>query len=282
MSPVRLSGPPRRGLSPRRARSLRLLAVIAACAGFASACHLDRRPLLGALGDVTPRQYCPGDTLDARFDLLQGETCPGDVDCAAFFPTVTLSATPALFPTTPVRGFSGGLSFPASGDSVSVLFDIDRDSATIPTDRFDDSGSRIFVVRQPLNDQTVVARRMTDFDRELVHDGVCMGSSPAQAPAMLPDGPQFSPQMRLRSLCNINGVPIRVTLSGGAPGLMFTQDLPPGACLDTDGPGVPAGIDASTTVEAARIIPDAGARCSALGPNTPPAPLRTLARLGCG
>lgn len=280
MSPA-LPSAPRRGVSPRSARALRLLGLAIACIGFASACHLDRRPLIGALGDVTPRQFCPGDTMHARFDLLQGETCPGDVDCAAFFPTVTLSASPAAFPTTPVRGFAGGLDFAASGDRMSVLFDIDRDSVTIPTDRFDDAGNRIFVVRQPLIDQTAVARRMTDFDRELVHDGVCMGSTPAQAPAMLPDGPQFSPLMRLRSLCNVSGVPIRVTLSGSAPGAVYTQDLPPGDCVDTGAPGMPAGIDETTTVEAVRMIPDPGARCSALGPNTPPAPLRTVARLGC-
>lgn len=282
MSPVRPSSPSCRSLSPSAARALRLLGLAAACTLFASGCHLERHPLFGSMGDVTPREYCPGDPLRASFDLLQGETCPADVDCAAFSPNMVLSATPADFPTTMLRAYTGGVDFSPSGDSVSVLFDIDRDSVTIPTDRFDDSGNRVFVVRQPLNDQTVVARRMTDFDRELVHDGICMGSTPAQAAAMLPSGPRLSPQMRLQSLCNASGVPIRVTLSGGAPGSEYTRELGVGECLDPHEPGAPADTDRATTVEAVRLIPDPGARCSALGPNTPPAALRTVARLGCG
>ena len=282
MSSTTTAGPSARRLSLRVPPTSHVLALVCACTLFASGCHLDRRPLFGSMGDVTPREYCPGDTLRASFDLLQGETCPGDVDCAAFSPNLVLSATPADFPNTSFRAYTGGVDFSPSGDSVSVLFDIDRGSVTIPTDRFDDSGNRIFVVREPLSDQTVVARRMTDFDQELVHDGVCMGSTPTNVAAMLPGGPRISPQTRLQSLCNRSGVPIRVTLSGGAPGSEYTRELGVGDCLSPDEPGAPAGTDRATTVEAVRMIPDPGARCSATGPNNPPGPLRTVARLGCG
>ncbi|GAB3346264.1 hypothetical protein GCM10027430_03790 [Lysobacter tyrosinilyticus] len=246
---------------------------------FANGCKLDRRAIT-ALGKVEPAQFCPGDTLRASYDLTVGEPCPSDVDCSVHFPNVAISSAPESFPSTSFHAYAGGLDFVPAADSVAVTFDIDRDSVLIPTARFED-GHRVFIQRTPIIDNTVTVTRTDPFSRELVHDGMCAGASPVNAPAMLPGPPQFSSNLRLQSLCNTNGVAILITLSGG--GGTYSQTLMPGECFDATAtaPDIPSGLDASTTVQVARLVPDLGARCSATGPNTPPSPLRTLARMGC-
>ena len=73
-----------------------------------------------------------------------------------------------------------------------------------------------------------------------------------------------------------------VTLRGAASGATYTQMLGVTDCIDPAMPGVPAGIDTSRVVEVRPLAMDPATRCSATGPNTPPPPLRTRSRMGCG
>lgn len=265
-----------------RSHTLFRYCAIAACAVvFANGCTLDRRPLLGSWAKVEPAEFCPGDTLRASYDLLGADVCPAGVDCSPYFPNVAISSAPTSFPATSINNYVGGIDFTPAGDRVDVTFDIDRDNVLIPTDRFDGS-SRIFIQRTPLVDRQITVTRITGTrDTELIHEGMCAGSSGVNAPAELPGLPRVSPNMRLVQLCNTNGVPVVVTLNGSAAGASYTQTLSPGECLDPTMPGVPAGIDSARVVDVRPMFADPGTRCTATGPNNPPPTLRTLARMAC-
>lgn len=264
-------------------RTLFRFCVIATCSAIvATGCVLDRSPLPPGWGTVSPAQYCPGDTLTASYDFLRGESCAtSGVNCADYFPTVTLTSTPMLFPSTSLApGYTGSFSFPASGDSVVVGFHSSTNPVTIPTDRFE-GGNRVFVQRTNVSDTTFTARRIVGTQSfEFTHTGMCAGTAHAYAPGELPGPPRFSANMRLVDVCNTSGTNIVITISGsgGAP---YTQMVTPGNCLDTSAPGVPAGADASRIVEVRPLSPDPAARCTATGPNTPPATLRTVAHMAC-
>lgn len=257
-----------------RTRSVAFVAVL--CAGVLIAgCRLDRSPLYG-MGRVTPQQYCPGDTVTASYDLLMEETCPADVDCAAHFPTLTITSAPESFPPRTVRAYADSFTFSPTADNVGVTFDIDRDAVTIPTSRFDGS-TRIFVQRTNLRDYTHnISRIAGTIDSELLHEGVCAGNTPVNLPADLPGPPRLSPNMRLVELCNTNGIAVTIELVrvGGS----FTATLPPGRCLVPGADGVPADVGDVRTIGA--NAPDLAARCSATM-QQPPRPLRTVARLAC-
>lgn len=249
--------------------------TIAACSVVvASGCMLDRSPILAPWGDVSPREYCAGDTLQASYQFFDG-ACPAGADCTMHFPNVAIRSMPSLFPDTPFNAYRGDVDFAASGDSVAVTFDIDRNVVSQPME----GGFRQIT---GVNDITVTASRIIGV-REFTqtHDGMCAGSMPVNAPAELPTRPRFSQNLRLRQLCNTNGVPVSVTLSGGAPGVTHTQTLIVGECLDTAMPGVPAEVAASRVVDVRPLFFDPSVRCSATGPNSPPPPLRTLARMSC-
>lgn len=256
--------------------------AIAACSVIvASGCVLDRSPILPGWAKVEPFEYCTGDTLRASYDLLGSNTCPAGVDCSPYFPNVTISSGTGAFPATPFRAYGGELFFNGSGDTAPVTFDIDRDNVLIPTDRFD-GGTRIFLQRTGLNDTSITARRITAArETEHAHGGMCAGAAPVNASVELPGPPRLSPSLRLQDLCNVNGVPVNVTLSGGPPGVTYSRDLIPGECINTSMPGVPAGLDESRIVDIRPLIPDPSTRCSATGPNSPPPTLRTRARMAC-
>ena len=253
------------------------LAMLLCCAALTGGCRLERSALLG-MGQVTPRQYCPGDIATASFDLLREETCPADVDCAAHFPTMNITSAPEAFPPRTVRAFADSFTFSPTGDRVDVTFDIDRDAVTIPTSRFDGS-TRIFVQRINLRDHTHNMTRYTGADHELLHPGMCAGSTPVNAPADIPGPPALSPSVRLVELCNINGVPVSVEVSSTSGS--FSATLTPGQCLTPGVGGVPPGIDSARVVNVRALIPDPGARGSARDGAIPPAPRRTRARLAC-
>ena len=264
-------------------RTLFRFSVIAACSALvATGCVLDRSAIPPGWGQVAPRQYCTGDTLTASYNFLGSDSCAtSGVNCADYFPTVTLTSSPALFPSTSLPpGYTGNFTFPASGDSVTVGFHSNANPVTIPTDRFE-GGSRVFLQRTGVTDVSATARRIIGPQSfELTHTGMCDGSAHAYAPGEPAQPPQWSPNMRMVDVCNTNSVAINVSLSGGAGGT-YTQMLAPGACLNTTAPGVPTGTDGARIVNVSPLTRDPFARCSALGPNTPPATLRTVAHMAC-
>ncbi len=261
-----------------RCGSIAICAVV-----MASGCIIVRGNLAASYTSISPAQYCPGDTITAAYDFLGTELCPADASCASFFPTVAVSSAPSAFPTRSITGFGGSLNFTApNADTVSVTFAPDRDRVLIPTGRFDaSSGNRIFVERGDIRNQIQTASRVTAFQRELVHEGMCAGAAPVNTSAPLPAPPQVSPNLRLTELCNVNTVTVVATLSGTPSGETHTETLAPGACLSTSAPGIPAAISSSSIVEIRPMLNAPGTRCSAAGPNVPPPTLRSLARMAC-
>lgn len=256
---------------PPRQHLLRDLTLIALALLLLGGCKLDRRGLIG-LGTVSPQQFCPADTVTASFDLLAGETCPADVDCAAQFPNVDISSNPAAFPPARFNNYVGSVPFTPTADRVDVTFDIDRESVLIPTDRFD-GGSRIFIQRSPVVDHTATTTRITGtIERELLHGGMCAGASPVNASVELPGPPQLSSNLTLVELCNASPVPVMVTLSGGGRAEPFAMAI--GQCV------TPLGSE-TRVVDIRPQTPDLSARCGALEGAVPPRALRTLARLAC-
>lgn len=256
-------------------------AVAVLVAATAAGCTLDRS-IIASWGDATPSQFCPGDTVTVSWDFLRTETCRDDALCAMYHPTVVVSSNPAAFPPRTVTGYRDSFSFSPTADVTRVDFDLDRDAVRVPTTRIDAEGRPIDALRERLRDDWREVRRIAGTqETELVHDGMCAGASPVNSPAELPGPPRLSPNLRLVSLCNRNGVAVEVTLSGSAPGTGYSQTLIPGECLDTGAPGVPTGTDASRVVAVRPLFTDPGVRCSATGPSTPPAPLRTVAVMAC-
>ncbi len=268
-------------MTHRPASLLPTLALSAIALASLAGCRLETSPIL-PWGSVTPSLVCPGDEVTASYDFLGTETCRNEELCAMFHPTVVVSSDPAAFAPQSFTGYRGSLSFTASADLTTVTFDPDRDAVRIPTSRVDAEGRPIDLNRTNVANDVYQVRRLTGTQAtELVHDGMCSGLTPVNSPETLPGPPSQSPNLRLVSLCNRNGVPVEATLSGGAPGATYSQLLMPGDCLNTDAPGVPAGTDASRLVAVRPLFPDPGARCSATGPSTPPATLRTEALMAC-
>jgi hypothetical protein len=261
----------------------RVITIAVCSVVVATGCIIVRGNLSGpGYARLEPQSYCPSDTLTASYDFLGTDVCPPDASCASFFPIVAISSTPTAFPAQSITNYTGSVNFPApSADQVSVLFDPDRDSVLIPTAEIRPDG-RVFLQRESLN-QTRTARRIATVNQELVHGGMCAGSTPVNSSQSLPGLPQFSPNLRLTDLCNVNAVAVIVTLSGGADGSSFTQTLSPGQCLASM-PGVPTSTENARVVEVRPSTPAPGTRCDTTGTmnnNVPPPPLRTLARMQC-
>lgn len=257
------------------------LALALAIAVASGGCTLDRSAII-TWGQATPLQACPGDVVTVSYDFLGTETCRDDELCAMYHPTVVISSSPSAFPTRTVTGYRDSFTFSPADDLTRVNFDIDRDTVRVPTTRLDPEGRPIDAVRERIRDDWRDIRRITGSqETELVHDGMCAGGAPVNSPEELPGPPATSPNLRLVSLCNRNGVPVVVTLTGSAPGSTHTQALSPGRCLDTGEPGVPAGIDAARIVEVRPMFVDPSVRCSATGPSNPPPTLRTVAVMAC-
>jgi hypothetical protein len=256
--------------------------IIAACSTLvATGCIIERGVLTRGYGDVSPRAYCPGDTITASYDFLEDLRCPTGLEesCASLFPTVAITSEPMQFPAQSIRGYTGSFSFPApDAERFNVWFRPDRDEVLIPTEEFRD-GNRVFVGRRS-TEQYWVASRQGPLDRVLAHDGMCAGSEPVNAPQMLPGLPEFSPNLALSDLCNLNPVHVIVTLSGGAIGSPYTQILAPNQCLG-DMPGVPSSTQSARMVEVLPVNMDPATRCTATGPHMPPPPLRTRVRMQC-
>jgi len=258
----------------------RIITIAICSVVVATGCIIERGNLLGpGYANLAPQNFCPADTLTASYDFLGTDVCPPDASCASFFPIVAISSTPTVFPPQSITNYVGSVNFAApDADRVSVLFNPDRDNVLIPTAEVRPDG-RVFLQRESL-DQTRTATRIATVNQELTHGGMCAGSAPVNSSQPLPGLPQFSPNLRLTDLCNVNAVAVIVTLSGGADGASFTQTLSPGQCLAAM-PGVPTSTENARTVEVRPAVVAPGTRCTATGPNTPPPPLRTLARMQC-
>lgn len=256
--------------------------IIAACsASVATGCIIERGVLTRGYGAVSPSAYCPGDTISASYDFLEDLRCPTGLEetCASFSPTVAITSEPEHFPAQSIRGYTGNFSFPApDADRFNVWFRPDRSEVLIPTEEIRD-GNRVFVGR-PSTARYAVVSRQGPLDRVLTHDGMCAGGVPVNAPQMLPGLPDFSPNLALTDLCNLNATHVIVTLSGGADGSTYTQPLAPNQCL-SEMPGVPSSTQNARVVEVRPMNMDPATRCTATGPHMPPPPLRTRARMQC-
>ncbi len=257
--------------------------VIAACsASVATGCIIERRSLDGpGYAAVEPRNYCPGDPVTASFDFLGDLRCPAGLDelCAMTAPTVAMTSEPMLFPAQSILGYTGNVDFIApDAPSFDVRYNPDRDEVLIPTEEFRD-GNRVFVGRSS-TDRLFRGTRQGPLDSVLAHDGMCAGGVPVNAPQVVPGLPDFSPNLALTDLCNLNAVHVIVTLSGGAIGSPYTQALAPNQCLG-EMPGVPSSTQNARMVEVRPMTMDPATRCTATGPHMPPPPLRTRVRMQC-
>lgn len=252
--------------------------TIAVCAAVvANGCMLDRRPIVSP-GTVVPGQYCPGDTLTASYDFLRftdGVCTPraGSPDeCTTAAPTVTMTSTPALFPTTTRQSYQNSVSFTASGDRVDVGFVYGANAIFVPP-------SRLLV---NVRDHTESATRIIGaVDTTLSHMGNCARGlvPPTYMPVLVPG---TSPGLGLTQVCNPNGVPVNLTLSSDTPGESFSMLLAAGECRATSAPGIPAFAARARTISVAPI----GLTCGPGGDGTtmpqPVAPpLSTLVSQAC-
>jgi len=252
--------------------------AIAACSAIvASGCMLDRRPIVSP-GTLVPAEYCAGDTLTASYDFLRfaGGTCTpraGSPDeCTTAAPTTTITSVPEAFAPVTRQAYANSVDFTTSADRIDVNFAYGTGSIFVPP-------STLLV---NVRDHTVGANRIRGvITTDLIHPGICAGATPMNEPAELPLPPRVSRNLRLVDVCNTNGVVVVVTLSGSASGVTHSQMLTPGSCIDTSEPGVPAGIDSATIVEVRPLVLDPTTRCTATGPNNPPASLRSVAHTQC-
>ncbi|MEQ1513913.1 MAG: hypothetical protein ABL934_14690 [Lysobacteraceae bacterium] len=248
--------------------------TIAACAVVvANGCRLERRPIIN-IGRVVPAQYCVGDTLTASYDFLRADTCTGTPEaCDMNRPVVTLSSTPALFPTETVTAYQHSIPFTASGDSVDVRFDFPATEVRIPTS----------ITRGVVPDETQRATRITSpVPTTLAHGSDCTGGVPRYFPVEVPRLPRYSPNVVLLRVINANGVRVRYiipsTVVGESP---YTAELDPGGMIDTSMPGVPAGIRGAMLIEAipTGLICTPGSGTVDGSPRAPP--LNTQVITGC-
>lgn len=261
-------------IGKRTRQGVVLLALLATQAG----CVLERRPLFPPFGQVTPTEYCPGDTLTASYDFLFTDTCRAGADCIG--PTIDVSAVPAVFPPTRLTGFTNSLSFTAtSAPVIDVTFRSDRMPVTVPVTRTMPDGTRINVERTFVNPVTSHLTLFNPGPRTFSHDGLCAGSSPSYAFNDLP-GAGVSSRVRPSEICNTSGVATIVNLTGdGLPGSLFDWSTPLaiGECVP-----LPADVAAmARRITARPQVPDLSARCSAVTGSTPPRTLRTDVTLAC-
>ena len=259
--------------------SLRCLAVAVIAATCTTGCIIERGWLQNWAA-ISPTLACPGDTVAVSYDFQRDETCRNEEQCASLHPTVVVSAENGAFATRTVTGYRHSFDFIPEADETRVHLDVDRGSVRIPTVRTDPEGRPIDVVREHIDDVTgIVTLVRGNRETELVHDGMCAGGAPVNSPETLPLDGYSSPNLRLVSLCNRNGVSVVATLSSSA--FSYSQALAPGECLDPTAPGTPTDVGRAQLVEVRPMFPVGGTVCSATGPSSPPPTLRTVAVMAC-
>lgn len=225
---------------------------------------------------VTPLQFCPGDTVVAEYDTVGTQPCVSHtgVDCAAVTPTVVIASDSPSLPGASITAFTGSRMFTPSESTVAVTFTATPADLIYPAQ--DRDGRNIFARR----DLRPITRNLRRIDGEiaetLTHNGMCAGENPVNAPSPLPGAPRSSTRLVAQRICNTNGVPIIVNITGapGAPGASGT--LSPGQCLPL---GFPAdgGV---VSVSPAAIPP--GDPCGSTHTGEPPQTLTTQVFLSCG
>lgn len=263
------------------------LSVLAGAVLLTNGCTLPHAPLRVpevSYGELSPQQFCPGDTITARYDLTAGAACvsrPGS-NCATAGPTIDITSTPMSFPPRSTTGLIDSFSFTTEAPRVDVQF-----TPVVATRIFSYpvvdamSGSPAVMLRS-VSPVTRSAERIDGMRMQtLDHGGMCMGSTPVNAPAMIAGLPQFSENLRLRTVRNINRIPIQVTLTA-ASGNSFTRDIMPGETFDTSEPGVLPEITLARTVSVRPMAVDPSTQCTSLQNPTPPPNLRTEIALSCG
>jgi hypothetical protein len=259
--------------------------TIAVCAVVvANGCMLNRAPIVASAGRVEPAQYCPGDTLTASYDFLRfthdGICVPRDgvaMDCERSAPNVTISSSPALFPSVTLRSYVNRVDFPASGDRVDVSFAYGNTNVFIPPT----------TMLQNVLDNTVTATRIIGaLETSLPHMGNCAAgfAVPTYAGVEVGSTPAISPNLGLVGICNpaSNGVSVNYTLVGAAPGEAYTLTLAPGSCQSTSAPGVPAFAATAQRIDAAPIALMCGPGGNGVTSPQPIAPpLSTLIQRAC-
>ena len=261
-----------------------LLGTLAAGVLLTNGCtlpHASLRPPTVEIGRVSPAQFCPGDTVNASYNLTQEQPCVSrsGFDCAALQPTITMASTPMSFAPQTATAFAGSIDFMPAADSVDVSFTAASTGLTYPIATMGGApGLRILT----LVNNTANTRRLDgEIMRTVNHGGMCAGSTPTHADGVLPGPPELSPSLRTRRICNSSTAPLRLTIAG-APGEMIERDLPPGQCFDTGEPGVSPDVAAARSYSVRALTVDPMTQCGSVQGGMPPAPLQTTIALSCG
>lgn len=237
--------------------------------------HADPRPQPQYQAIINPAQYCPGDTVTASYDIAGSQPCfsHSGFNCADVTPNVDVTSSPEQFPAGRLTGFIGSREFMPTAATYTVTFAPTLSPAVYPIDNRMGGSPLISRATPPVS--LAGARIEGTITRALTHGGMCVGSTPAYAPAALPSAPEVSERLRIQQICNTSDVPIIVMLSSSSgPG--FTGMLTPDQCT---APG--AGADARS-VQVNTLGVDPSAMCSATSGSTPPRSLRTRVTLACG
>ena len=260
------------------------LSAIAAGVLLTHGCALPHAPFPGnEFGNVSPKKFCPGDTVTASYDLPMDTACtsrPG-FDCATIAPPITISSSPAVFPPHTSTALIDSTMFTPTEPRVDVLFSLSTSPATVLYPSINAmTGAPQMTARHVRNTTRTVERLEGEIMQTLTHSGMCNGSTPVHAAAQIADLPEFSPNLEIRQLCNTSAVPIEATLSGAAG--EFTRRLSAGECFRLDEPGIPAGLGSARVVGVRSLMVDPTAQCDPLQNPTPPASLQTAVTLSCG
>ena len=253
------------------------LSTLAALTLLTAGCDLPPHP--GWIGHVAPVQYCPGDTVVARYDLvgLYGCTSHSGLDCATLPPTIVTRSTPESFPAQTVTAFAHEVRFVPTADTVDVSFGYADGSVQqrIVVPYIDGAGTRR-IRATPIRANTVRVDRIDGSGTyDLVFTGLCRGSRPSHAPTELPGPPRFSERLQTGRLCNPTSAALEVDVGG------TRVMLAPGACEDLGSPGSGIAIPAGAPVTLLSAPIDPAAQCSSTHA-TPPADIRLQVTMTCG
>lgn len=218
-----------------------------------------------------PSLYCPGDTIQTRYDLGVCTSHSG-IACESRTPTVTLSTTSAALSSQTFTAFSGNAGFVPSEAQVDITYAVSPENPMYP---FVTTMGEPRISSREFKPET---SKLTRIDGEaqvmLEHGGICNGRIPMNAPARIPSSPEISARARAQRVCNAN--PVRVVVDvAGAPGVgNVSGSLAPGECLM-----LPPGSEGGTISVSGPIPP--GVQCLATQTTEVAPRLRTQVAFNC-